>query len=135
MGYARIPGELTSRIGRPVRFGPPQDIAGAGATADQGTIIDEVWQNLEANRQPARARVGAMDWGDYSFCSQLIRWDDGSLSVRLAYYRRRAGQDHWEYASQMTVNAEPAIIKSLLEKTLARTDWFDANVSEGPTAV
>jgi hypothetical protein len=64
------------------------------------------------------------DWGDYSFASQLIRWDSGEHSIRLAYYRRRTGENHWEFASQMTVNSDPATIKLLLERTLAQAAWF-----------
>jgi hypothetical protein len=63
-------------------------------------------------------------WGDYSFCGQLIKWNDNTHSIRLAYYRRRCGDDCWEYASQMTVNAEWQIIKPLLERTLAKKSWF-----------
>jgi putative SOS response-associated peptidase YedK len=64
-------------------------------------------------------------------CAQLIQWKDGhdndkpgEPSVRLAYYRRRCGEDWWEYASQMTVTADCATVKTLLEVTLAKTKWF-----------
>lgn len=85
----------------------------------------------------ARASTSQGDWGDYSFCSQLIEWDTGERSVRLAYYRRRAGEDHWEFASQMTVCSDPATIKELLERTLAKTEWFTApsGIGQKPTAV
>jgi hypothetical protein len=47
-----------------------------------------------------------------------------AITSRLAYYRRRCGEDFWEYASQMTVNAEWKTIKAFLENTLAKTEWF-----------
>jgi hypothetical protein len=124
MGFAKIQGNLTSRIGCRVRFGAPRDVHRAGGNPGYGTIIDEVWAYPEVNDASARASEGAHDWGDYSFCSQLIRWDDGADSIRLAYYRRRAGEDHWEFASQMTVNSDPPTIKVLLERTLAKQKWF-----------
>jgi hypothetical protein len=35
--------------------------------------------------------------------------------IRLAYYRRRTGEDWWEYASQMTVCSDVATIKTLIK--------------------
>jgi len=64
-------------------------------------------------------------WGDYAFCAQLIAWDNGWRSIRLAYYRRICGQKKWLYASQMTVDSFPPTIKTLLEKTLAKGHWFN----------
>lgn len=127
MGFAKIRGKLVSRVGCRVRFGAPHDVHQAGGAPGYGTIIDEVWAYPEVNDSPARTSGGYDDWGDYSFCSQLIRWDDGTHSIRLAYYRRRAGEDHWEYASQMTVSSDPQTIKTLLERTLAKVSWFVEN--------
>jgi hypothetical protein len=124
MGFAKIKGELTSRIGCRVRFGPPADVHRAGGLPGSGTIIDETWATPEINKTPARPTSGAGDWGDYSFCAQLIKWDDEGYSIRLAYYRRRAGEDWWEYASQMTVNSDWRTIKALLERTLSKESWF-----------
>lgn len=124
MGFAKIKGNLTSRIGCPVRFGAPRDVDARGGLPSHGVIVDEVWAEPEINTSPARVLDHDHDWGDYSFTSQLIRWGDGRHTIRLAYYRRRAGEDHWEYASQMTVNGEPAVMKVLLEQTLQRKDWF-----------
>jgi hypothetical protein len=73
---------------------------------------------------PPRHLDDPHDWGDYSFASQLIRWDNGTHTIRLAYYRRRTGEDHWEFASQMTVNSDPETIKALLERTLEQSSWF-----------
>jgi hypothetical protein len=135
MGFAKIRGKLTSRIGCRVCFGAPRDVHKAGGSPGFGTIDDEVWADPSINDAPARTSDGSNDWGDYSFCSQLIRWDDGSQSVRLAYYRRRAGEDHWEFASQMTVNSDPPTIKALLQRTLAKEEWFaDALPTEAKTA-
>ena|SRR5262245_12371462 len=127
MRFAKIRGKLVSRVGCPVRYSAPRDVHQAGGEPVYGTIIDEVWAYPEVNNSPARASSGSDDWGDYSFCSQLIRWGDGTHSIRLAYYRRRAGEDDWEYASQMTVSSDPQTIKTLLERTLAKASWFGEN--------
>jgi hypothetical protein len=127
MGAAKIRGKLTSRIGRPTHFGAPRDVKQKGGKEGYGRIIDEVWTDETLNDSEPHQRPchwGAECWGDYSFCSQLIEWVDGTRSIRLAYYRRRCGEDHWEYASQTTVNSEWLTIKVLLEKTLAKTAWF-----------
>ena len=127
MGWAKIKGKLTSRIGRPVSYGAPQDIRGKGGQPSQGKIIDEMWVTPSINNAQSRKPSNSNDWGDYSFCAQLIEFDDGYRNIRLAYYRRRAGEDHWEYASQMTVSSDPETMKMLCEKTLAMTAWFEEN--------
>ncbi len=76
------------------------------------------------NTAPPREATSVGDWGDYSFCAQLIQWDNGEHGIRLAYYRRRVGEDWWEFASQMTVSSDWRTIKALIEKTLARSGWF-----------
>lgn len=118
-------GVLPSRIGRSVNFGPPRDVHAKGGTSVGGKILDEVWANPEVRSRPPHPQTCETHcWGDYAFCSQLIEWSDGTRSIRLAYYRRRCGEDAWEYASQMTVNAPPEIIRALCEQTLAKADWF-----------
>lgn len=124
MGRAKIRGELTSRVGRRVSFGAPRDVARAGGKGGSGTVVDEVWATPEINMSAPRRAESAEDWGDYSFCAQLIRWDGGDHSIRLAYYRRRAGEDWWEFASQTTVNSGWRTIKLLLSRTLAKEGWF-----------
>jgi hypothetical protein len=120
MGFSKIKGPLTSRVGQSVRFGSPKDV---GTDASFGKIIDEVWEDPEVNVSPRRRRTKG-DWGDYSFCAQLIEWATGERQIRLAYYRRRAGEDHWEFASQMTVCSEPERIKRLCEATFSKRSWF-----------
>jgi hypothetical protein len=127
MGFAKIKGSLTSRIGRPVRFGAPKDVYAKGGQASFGEIVDEVWAKPSENKLPPRKPKHKNDWGDYSFCSQLIKWDENDFSIRLAYYRRRAGEDSWEFAAQTTPNGDPKIIKALLERTLAKKRWFKGN--------
>lgn len=129
MGFAKTPGELTTRIGKRVRFGAPRDVLEKQGGAAQGVIVDEVWVDEAINRSrphPQSCRVHC--WGDYSFCAQLIKWDepseDGSHSIRLAYYRRRCGEDWWEYASQMTVTADCKTVRRLLNVTLSKANWF-----------
>ncbi|HUC72854.1 MAG TPA: hypothetical protein VMS01_16820, partial [Stellaceae bacterium] len=103
MSFAKTKGELTSRIGRWVTYGAPKDVRGKGGGSWNGKIIDEVWVEPEINRLPPHEQPCPHEhcWGDYSFCSQLIEGvDDGTHHVRLAYYRRRCGEDSWEYASQ-----------------------------------
>lgn len=132
MGFSKIKGELTSRIGRPVRFGVPGDVAKVGGAPGHGLIIDEVWADHSVNRMPPRARESDNDWGDYSFCAQLIKWGDNDYTIRLAYYRRRPGEDHWEFASQTTINSYWPTIKALLERTLAKKHWFSDNPESPP---
>ena len=127
MGFARIHGALTTRVGRRVRFGAPGDVRNRGGQAYQGTIIAEVWAEPEVNTSPPHTQPcerSPMCWGDYSFSSQLIRWDDGWHSIRIGYHRWRCGENCWEYAAQMTVNAEPETIRALFERTIARASWF-----------
>jgi len=124
VGFAKIKGKLTSRIGAPVRFGTPKDVGAKGGTPGFGRIVDEVWATPERNTSPERKPENKDDWGDYSLCAQLIKWGENNHSIRLAYYRRRAGEDWWEFAAQMTVNSDWRTIKALLERTLAKTGWF-----------
>lgn len=124
MGFAKIRGKLTTRVGRRVSFGAPLDVQKTGRPASSGTVIDEAWVDPALNASGPRNAQGADDWGDYSFCSQFIRWDDGTHSIRLAYFRRRCGEDHWEFASQTTINADWRTMKALLEATLAKQAWF-----------
>ena len=117
-------GILTSRIGKRVRFGEPRDAQSAGGDPGYGSVVDEVWADEEVNKMPPRPRKGKDDWGDYSFCAQLIKWSWGDHSIRLAYYRRRPGENVWRFASQTSVSGNWWPIKALLEKTLAKKHWF-----------
>lgn len=115
---------LKSQIGKSVRFSAPKDVGKKGGGASVGKIIDEIWVDPDLNespRHPAPCPDSPNCWGDYSFCAQLIEWSDAdrSHSIRLAYFRRRCGEDHWEFASQMTVNSDVETIKALCERTLA----------------
>ena len=124
MSFAKIKGNLTSRIGCPVSFSAPRDVAAKGGCAGYGIIVDEVWADPEINISPPRQHEHNEDWGDYSFCAQLIKWDGNEYSIRLAYYRRRTGENFWEFASQMTVNSNWRTVKSLIEQTLSKKEWF-----------
>jgi hypothetical protein len=71
MSFAKIKGKLSSRVGRPVSFGPPQDVKGKGGVAGGGIIIDEAWADPDINEKPPHPQAcDAHCWGDYSFCSQ-----------------------------------------------------------------
>jgi hypothetical protein len=126
MGCFKIKGELTSRIGKQVRFRAPKDVRAKGGTPVVGKIVDEVWADFGLNTSPVKeaSPENKDDWGAYSFCAQLIKWGENNYSIRLAYYRRRVGEDWWEFASQNTVTSDPRQIKALLENTLKKTEWF-----------
>ena len=121
---------LTSRIGKTVKYKPPRDMGRSGKSGKTGMIVDEVWADERLHTKSRHAKSCQRRkktfgcWGDYSFCAQLIRWDHGEHSIRLAYYRRRCGEDHWEYASQMTVDAYWPTLKRLVQRTLAKKEWF-----------
>ncbi len=121
-----IYGKLPPRKGCKIWFKPPSEVKQAGGSWLGGEIVDEVWATPELNDSPPRAATNPQDWGDYSFCAQRITWNNGGSSIRLAYYRRRAGEDAWHFGSQMTVTTEADVMKKLLEKTLAMKDWFEA---------
>jgi len=113
-----------SRIKSRVCFGAPKDVRRKGGGPAWGTIVDEVWvPDTQATSQESSG-----SWGDYGFCAQRIQWDAGGESIRLGYWRRRAGEKHWSFASQTTVTSNPQTIRRLLEATLAR-DWFSRDAS------
>ncbi len=118
---------LSSKIGKRVHYGAPNDVRKKGGRSKSGKIVDEVWANKKLNASHRRRRKSVNDWGDYSFCAQLIKWESGEHSIRLAYYRRRAGEERWQYASQMTVDTGWKTIKALLQSTLAKENWFRDN--------
>jgi hypothetical protein len=124
MSWAKIRGKLGSRIGSEVSFGAPRDVAAAGGERDTGRIVDEVWVDQALNESPPRQGSAQTDWGDYSFCAQLIEWHNGQRAIRLAYYRRRVGEDWWELASQTTVCSDPETVRKLCELTLTKSEWF-----------
>src|SRR5205823_13890989 len=123
MGFARIKGNLETRKGRRVRFGAPKDVRERGGSAFFGTIIDDVFSHPEINSASPHSQPcpkGIECRGDYSFSSQLIKWDNGKYAIRLGYHRRRCGEDYWEYAAQMTITTRCKTIKLLLKRTLAK---------------
>lgn len=127
-------GTLESRIGKPVNFCAPEDVREAGGNGFSGMVVDEVWAEPELNASPPRTRQGVNDFGDHCYCSQLIRWADGTYGLRLAYFRRRPGEAQWIFASQMTVTGEPAVMKALMERTLAREGWFRDSPEPSPAS-
>lgn len=119
-----IVGHLTSRVGQDVTFSAPADVARLGGVEIHGRIVDELWATPELNVSPPRASRGISDWGDYAFFAQFIQWPDETHSIRLGYWRRRAGEDAWHFGSQMTLEADPSEMRTLLQKTLAMESWF-----------
>jgi hypothetical protein len=119
-------GELISRIGKKVHFGPPRDRRGSQGRS--GKVVDEVWEKpLGAHNEIGihSPRDGVKCWGDYAFLSELIRWDLGGYSIRIGYCRRRCGEPNWRFVAQYTIEADPKTVQSLLEKTLSKKHWFD----------
>jgi len=115
-----------------VRFRPPLSASKQGTPDIVGKIVDEVWADEAQRDPPMHDHNDPHCWGDYAFCSQLIRWKkDDSYSIRLAYYRRACKETRWRFASQMTVETWPSAIKLLMERTLAKADWF---TKPGPTS-
>jgi hypothetical protein len=118
--------KLASQIGKAVRYHSPPSVNGPDLI---GKIVDEVWAD-EAQRDPQmHTHDDPYCWGHYAFCSQLIKWEDppmiaGTYSIRLAYFRLPCKGGKWKMASQTTVEYWPSTIKLLLERTLAKTDWF-----------
>ena len=96
-------GQLTSRIGTRVTLETPNGRRVGVDKPRKGRIIDEVWAHPAINTSPPRPREGDSDCGDYSFCSQLIRLDDGTYTILLAYYHRPPGEDWWEFGQGIPV--------------------------------
>jgi len=120
--------DYPNNINKPVIFKPPKDVP--NGKPRKGKIVDEVWAESPEFGNAHSQGHAADCWGDYAFCAQLIAWSTGGHSIRFAYYRRSCGSDKWKCASQTTVEANPSEIKSLCEKTLAKTAWL---TKEPPT--
>ena len=105
----------SSRINERVTFGAPGDVKKRGGAGVSGTIEDEVFVLDEASRGK---------WGKYCYFAQLIQWDSGRRLIRLGYYRKRAGETHWEFESPTTIDSSTATIRKLLALTLAQKGWF-----------
>jgi hypothetical protein len=93
---------------RRVTFKPPK--SKKGAKVSSGTIVDGTPWRLDSGK-----------WGQYVFQAQRISWDDGWESVRLVYYRRNSPRDHWQFASQTTVNCALPTIKRICRDILKKT--------------
>jgi hypothetical protein len=61
---------------------------------------------------------------DCMFLIQQIRWQDGSESIRFAYYTRPHGGDEsqWNYANRPP-NMESEVLEELINEARARP-WF-----------
>ncbi len=58
--------------------------------------------------------------GDYRRLIQLIQWADGEEFVRFCYYvkNRGAGEEHWRYGSQTTMQLRRRHARRLMQKAL-----------------
>jgi hypothetical protein len=116
--------KLRSHIGDKVTYKPPLSAQRQGAPNHIGKIEDEVWA-INSQRDPQQHQHNDPNcWGDYAFCSQLIKWQQGGYSIRLTYYRLPCGGSHWQYAGQTSIETKPSTIRTLLKQTLEKTDWF-----------
>ncbi len=119
-------GQLTSRIGTRITLVTPKDPLVGSRKAPKGTIIDEVWADPAINTSPPRPCPDDSDWGDYSFCSQLIKLDDGTYTILLAYYHRPPGEDWWEFGQGIPVLPTLSKRKTGATKRLLRQVIIDA---------
>ena len=72
-------GRVPPQKGKKVRFRAPKGVAGGL----KGEVVDEVWASdsqLDAPKHVPDHDLAC--WGDYAFCSQLIKWDNGGYSIR-----------------------------------------------------
>ena len=123
--HHKHPGKMPkTMVGERVHFRAPGDVKKKGGRGTSGTIKDEVWVLDKGRTAEEPATTPRFSWGQYCFFSQLIKWDSGKRSIRLGYYRKRAGEDHWEFGSQTTINSSPATIRALLAETIAKTEWY-----------
>ena len=110
--------------------GAQKDVQQAEGRAVYEIIIDGVRADPKINKMPPRPRRSNEDRNNYSFCAQLIKWYNGGYSIRLAYYRSRAGEDYCECVSQTTITSDWKMVKALLERTLAKERWLKNNPEE-----
>jgi hypothetical protein len=77
-----------------------------------GEVIDEVWVQED---YPS---------GDYRFFIQRIHWQDGSDSIRFAYYMKPHGNDdsEWHFVNRAP-NIEPEHLRELIRRA-RQNDWF-----------
>lgn len=89
--------ELSSTIGRPVRFRRPGAVKSEERA--EGRVIDEVW----AKACQKFSRVGPQNhgWGQNAFLVQLIEWF-GTKRVRFTYYHRpsKGNPRSWRFGGQ-----------------------------------
>ena len=99
-----------SKIGNKVVFSPP--LAVGDAPKRKGEIVDEVWTEI----YPDKA------WGWYIYTSQLIKWADGSRSIRMTYYYHPEGGARWIFGGQYSLEDTPDVIHGLIRDTLVK-NW------------
>jgi len=80
----------------------------------RGNVIDEVWVQEDYPN------------GDFRFFIQQIRWDNGSESIRFAYYTKPhgSGDSQWNFANRAP-NIEAESLRELLRRARGRS-WFRA---------
>ena len=108
-----FPLPLPERVDREVTFAAPKAVAGSAVR--KGRVVDAV----------SVGPVKDDDWGWYLYFSELIEWTGArKKSVRLSYYYAPFGSKKWLWGGQYSIEESASVIKELLEKTIAKKEWF-----------
>ena len=106
---------LPTRIGKRVEFKPPKAVKGKGLRI--GKVIDSIFSGPHRDD----------DWGHYLYVSDLIEWSDRpnhQRSIRLAYYYAPFESRKWIWGGQYSIEDSPAVINTLLQRTLGKAHWY-----------
>jgi hypothetical protein len=98
-----------SKIGNKVEFSTTTGTPLANKGIRSGAIVDEVWTGVYLGNNSV----------NYVYTSQLIRWADGSRSIRMAYYFWTAAAKRWQFG-RFAPEDKPSIIQELIRKTLKK---------------
>jgi hypothetical protein len=109
----KYPDPLPVRRGAEVNFNPPEAVP--DGKPRKGKVVDYV--DVDPVEDP--------EWGWYYYVSELIEWSGGGKSVRLAYYYAPHGSNRWLWGGQYSIEDEPLVIKALIDRTLAKSNWFN----------
>ncbi len=96
-----------------MNFNPPEAVP--DGKPRKGKVVDYV--DVDPVEDP--------EWGWYYYVSELIEWSGGGKSVRLAYYYAPHGSNRWLWGGQYSIEDEPLVIKALIDRTLAKSNWFN----------
>jgi hypothetical protein len=103
------PTQPVSKVGNKVEFSSVSGTLPKFTRSRVGTIIDEVWTDAYQNN----------DFIWYIYTSQLVRWTDGTRSIRMTYYYKPAYSKRWTFG-RFSPEDTPSIIQELIRKTLEK---------------